>query len=168
MHDLERDELIIHLTDPTDEEKRGVAAVDDLRVYFSPPAPAPGSASFQFPPIFTTTSQMEAKGRRVERDGSAPLYSKKLHIRVRRASTSCVTSFTIFAFAFGGIVVNHFARRTLPGFGFTSSHDEQGTWTREGEEGEGARRVLVESGRRAGRGGRGYCQYLAAIRAEYS
>lgn len=35
-------------------------------------------------------------------------------MRVRRASTSCVTSLTIFAFVFGGKVVNHFASRTLP------------------------------------------------------
>lgn len=35
-------------------------------------------------------------------------------MRVRRARTSCVTSLTILAFALGGIVVNHFARRTLP------------------------------------------------------
>ena len=35
-------------------------------------------------------------------------------MRVRRASTSWVTSFTIFALALGAIVVNHFARRTLP------------------------------------------------------
>lgn len=44
----------------------------------------------------------------------APLYSRKLHIRVRRASTSCVTSFTILAFVLLGSVWNHFARRTLP------------------------------------------------------
>jgi len=43
-----------------------------------------------------------------------PLYSRKLHIFVRRARTSCVTSFTILALTFGAIVVNHFARRTLP------------------------------------------------------
>lgn len=43
-----------------------------------------------------------------------PLYSKKLHILVRRPRTSCVTSFTIFPFAFGGIVVNHLASRILP------------------------------------------------------
>jgi hypothetical protein len=49
-----------------------------------------------------------------------PLYSRKLHILVRRARTNCVTSFTIFALALGGIVVNHFARRTLPiGCAFT-------------------------------------------------
>lgn len=45
---------------------------------------------------------------------SAPLYSRKLHMRVRRARTSCVTSLTILAFVFGGSVVNHFASRTLP------------------------------------------------------
>ena len=44
----------------------------------------------------------------------APLYSKKLHILVRRARTSWVTSFTIFDLTFGASVVNHFASRTLP------------------------------------------------------
>ena len=43
-----------------------------------------------------------------------PLYSKKLHIRVRRASTSCVTSFTTFAFCLAGRVENHFANLTFP------------------------------------------------------
>jgi hypothetical protein len=43
-----------------------------------------------------------------------PLYSSTLHILVRRASTSWVTSFTILAFVFGDIVVNHFASRTFP------------------------------------------------------
>ena len=43
-----------------------------------------------------------------------PLYSRKLHILVRRARTSCVTSFTILALVFGAMVENHFARRTLP------------------------------------------------------
>ena len=35
-------------------------------------------------------------------------------MRVRRARTSCVTSLTIFAFAFCDIVVYHFERRTFP------------------------------------------------------
>lgn len=35
-------------------------------------------------------------------------------MRVRRASTSWVTSFTILALVFGLRVVNHLARRTLP------------------------------------------------------
>jgi hypothetical protein len=42
---------------------------------------------------------------------SMPLYSRKLHIRVRRARTSCVTSLTILALSFGESVVNHLARR---------------------------------------------------------
>lgn len=110
MHDLERDELIIHLSDPADEEEGGVAAVDDLRVWFS-------QHQYQHRSFQSLPLQMETKGWKENPQG-APLYSRKLHIRVRRASTSCVTSFTIFAFAFGGIVVNHFARRTLPGFSF--------------------------------------------------
>lgn len=43
-----------------------------------------------------------------------PLYSKKLHILTLRARTNCVASFTIFAFSLGGIVMNHFVRRTFP------------------------------------------------------
>jgi len=42
-----------------------------------------------------------------------PLYSRKLHIRVRRARTSCVTSLTILALSFGESVVNHLARRCV-------------------------------------------------------
>lgn len=40
-----------------------------------------------------------------------PLYSRKLHIRVRRARTSWDTSLTILAFSLGERVVNHLARR---------------------------------------------------------
>ena len=43
-----------------------------------------------------------------------PSYPKKLHILVRLASTSYVTSLTILALAFGDIVVNHFCSVTLP------------------------------------------------------
>ena len=40
-----------------------------------------------------------------------PLYSRKLHMRVRRASTSCETSLMILALSLGDRVVNHLARR---------------------------------------------------------
>jgi hypothetical protein len=40
-----------------------------------------------------------------------PLYSRKLHIRVRLDNTSCVTSLMILALSFGDKVVNHLARR---------------------------------------------------------
>jgi len=43
--------------------------------------------------------------------GWMPLYSRKLHIRVRRDSTSCVTSLITLALSFGLSVVNHFASR---------------------------------------------------------
>lgn len=42
-----------------------------------------------------------------------PLYSRKLHMRVRLESTSCVTSLMILALSFGDRVVNHFARRWM-------------------------------------------------------
>lgn len=44
----------------------------------------------------------------------SPLYSKKLHILVRLASTNCVTSLTIFAFVLFGSVWNHLASLTFP------------------------------------------------------
>jgi hypothetical protein len=40
-----------------------------------------------------------------------PLYSRKLHIRVRLDNTSAVTSLTILALSLGLRVVNHFASR---------------------------------------------------------
>ncbi len=40
-----------------------------------------------------------------------PLYSRKLHMRVRRDRTSWETSLMILAFSLGESVVNHFARR---------------------------------------------------------
>lgn len=43
-----------------------------------------------------------------------PLYSKKLHILTRRASTSWVASLTILFFSFVGMVTNHFVKRTFP------------------------------------------------------
>jgi len=39
------------------------------------------------------------------------LYSRKLHMRVRRERTSAVTSLTILALSLGLRVENHFARR---------------------------------------------------------
>lgn len=78
MHDLERDKLIIHLPDPTDEEEGGVAAVDDLRVYFSPPAPV--LASNLYPshlPFHVTTRDEEAEGRTGEERGLNGVESKE-------------------------------------------------------------------------------------------
>ena len=49
--------------------------------------------------------------RRFRSVGDQPLYSRKLHMRVLRASTSCETSLMIFALSLGERVVNHFARR---------------------------------------------------------
>ncbi len=49
---------------------------------------------------------LEIGGRR-----RLPLYSRKLHIRVRLARTSCETSLTILALSLGDKVVNHLARR---------------------------------------------------------
>jgi hypothetical protein len=40
-----------------------------------------------------------------------PLYSRKLHMRVRRARTSWETSLMILALSLGERVVNHLARR---------------------------------------------------------
>ena len=46
----------------------------------------------------------------IARDG-LPLYSRKLHMRVRRARTSWETSLMILALSLGERVVNHLARR---------------------------------------------------------
>lgn len=51
----------------------------------------------------------EQEGKKKER--KKPLYSRKLHIRVRRERTSCVTSFVTLVLSFGDNVVNHFASR---------------------------------------------------------
>ena len=92
MHNLQRDQLVVRRVDACDEVERGVAAIHDLGVCGS-----------------------QRLGRHAHRhsemENEAPLYSMKLHMRVRRASTSCETSFTILALSFGDSVVNHLARR---------------------------------------------------------
>ena len=42
-----------------------------------------------------------------------PLYSRKLHMRVLLARTSCETSLMILALSLGERVVNHFANRLV-------------------------------------------------------
>ena len=60
-----------------------------------------------------TKARLQEQGKGTESgpryEASVPLYSRKLHIRVRRASTSWVTSLMILAFSLGDRVVNHFA-----------------------------------------------------------
>jgi hypothetical protein len=71
--------------------------------------------------IFGFEARGEGKGGRVRGCSKGehplpcrlPLYSRKLHMRVRRASTSCVTSLTILALSLGDSVVNHLARRWM-------------------------------------------------------
>src|ERR1700735_2424273 len=63
---------------------------------------------------FESTQTHKKNNKRLSLRLKSPLYSRKLHMRVRRARTSWVTSLTIFAFCLGGIVVNHFDKRTLP------------------------------------------------------
>ena len=46
-----------------------------------------------------------------DQDDAVPLYSRKLHMRVRLARTSCETSLMILALSLGESVVNHLARR---------------------------------------------------------
>ena len=98
MDNLQHHQLVVALTDSGYEEQRRISPVHNLRVC----AARPGCLSESCPSF----SCMAAY--------SAPLYSRKLHMRVRRASTSWVTSFTIFALAFWDIVVYHFERRTFP------------------------------------------------------
>jgi hypothetical protein len=94
MYDLQRHQLIVFRPNSAYEEQRGIAPVYHFGVY---------SRSLKKP------EHIGGRGR-----GVSPLYSRKLHILVRRARTSCVTSLTIFVFALGGMVVNHFASLTFP------------------------------------------------------
>jgi hypothetical protein len=57
----------------------------------------------------TCLGESWALGDHHTRADRSPLYSRKLHIRVLRASTSCETSLMILAFSLGERVVNHFA-----------------------------------------------------------
>lgn len=95
MDDLQSHQLIIRGPDAADEEQRCISSVYNFRIY-----------------VYSLVSQ-QINGFWIQ---LPPLYSRKLHILVRRASTSCVTSFTILTFVFGAIVVNHFASRTLPDY----------------------------------------------------
>lgn len=81
--DLERDELVVLGADAAHEEQARVAAIHDLGVC--------GRCSLA-----------DERGRGGGARGGAPLYSRKLHMRVRRARTSWVTSFTILAVELGG------------------------------------------------------------------
>jgi hypothetical protein len=86
VNDLQGYKLIICRRTSGDEEERGITTVDYLRIWQR------------------SVSRRDCKSR-----PNQPLYSRKLHILVRRASTSCDTSLMIFAFSFGDSVVNHFA-----------------------------------------------------------
>lgn len=61
--------------------------------------------------LLAETVSIEGGPDRGRGSGRRPLYSRKLHMRVRRARTSWETSLTIFALSLGESVVNHFARR---------------------------------------------------------
>jgi hypothetical protein len=85
---FERDQLVVRGVAAGDEEERSIAAIYNLGVC--------GSVS---------------RAKCCLRRSHEPLYSKKLHMRVRRARTSCETSLTILALSLGASVVNHLARR---------------------------------------------------------
>jgi hypothetical protein len=85
---LERDQLVVGRVAAGDEEERGIAAIYDLGVCI----------------FVSLATSHPCRAHR-------PLYSKKLHMRVRRARTSCETSLTILALSLGASVVNHLARR---------------------------------------------------------
>lgn len=108
---LERYQLVVGRANPANEEQRGVSPVNDLCVCeTSRTAPCVSHPHVRHP------SQSQEQCDRTQY--CSPLYSKKLHIRVRRAKTSWVTSFTVLALTFGAMVVNHLARRTFPDDGF--------------------------------------------------
>lgn len=97
--DLERDQLVVVRRDARHKEERRIPPIHDLRVWVSGPV-------------------------------CAPLYSIKLHMRdcvsgaqrTLRASTSCVTSLTIFDLLFWLMVLYHFDMRTLPWREMSSAH----------------------------------------------
>jgi hypothetical protein len=99
--DLEGDQLVVGGVAASDEKQGGIASIDNLAVYWGR-AVRTGSTSEQ---------KMQRNGHCKDKESEhyAPLYSRKLHIRVRLDRTSCVTSLTIFAFSLGERVVNHFA-----------------------------------------------------------
>lgn len=109
MDDFERDELVLSRRDRRDKEQRSVAAVDNLSVWVLAMCTLDTAEARRTLRVLSTSAN-----RTPHSFPYTPLYSRKLHIRVRRASTSCVTSFTILAFVLLGSVWNHFARRTLP------------------------------------------------------
>ena len=86
MDHFESYEFVVSRVTASDEEERGISSVDDFGVW--------------------KELELHTNG-----DGWAcvPLYSRKLHMRVLRARTSCETSFTILALSLGESVVNHFA-----------------------------------------------------------
>ena len=88
MDNFECDQLIVCGVAASDEEERGISAIHNLCVC-EIVSLAKGHPCWIHP----------------------PLYSKKLHMRVRRARTSCETSLTILALSLGARVVNHLARR---------------------------------------------------------
>lgn len=95
MHDLEGDQLVVGGGAAGDEEEGGIATVDDLGICRRGPVRG-----------------LDPGGRGQGGICSGiPLYSRKLHMRVRRDRTSWVTSLMILAFSLGDRVVNHLARR---------------------------------------------------------
>lgn len=95
MHNLQRDQLVIRRVTSRDEEQRSISSIHNLWIY----------PQYQLVSIFLLLLPPYARPQAC----SAPLYSRKLHILVRLASTSCDTSLMIFAFSLGERVVNHFA-----------------------------------------------------------
>lgn len=91
MDDLERDEFVVLLSDAAHEEEGSVASVDDFGVC----AMSSPSQSSRILCRRPNTGASWPDKDRCELGLNAPLYSRKLHMRVRRARTSCVTSLTI-------------------------------------------------------------------------
>lgn len=90
MNDLESDELVVCRGAAGDEEERSISPIDHFGIWV-------GNISQDLSSIFGSNRP--------------PLYSRKLHMRVRLDRTSWETSLIIFAFSRGERVVNHFASR---------------------------------------------------------
>lgn len=108
MDDFEGDELVVGRVGGGDEEEGGVAAVDDF-----------GLCGIEGKLVQVVLvgggkkCQGNCVGWWVPREDDGPLYSRKLHMRALRASTSWETSLIILALSFGERVVNHLASRCI-------------------------------------------------------
>lgn len=91
VHDFESDQFVVDRSAASDEEEGSITAIDHFCLY----------------EVVKNVSD-QTQSRQIARR-KQPLYSRKLHIRVRLDRTSWETSLMILAFSLGERVMNHFA-----------------------------------------------------------